>query len=305
MEALPREGELLALDAMPSRAGGCAANVAICLAKQGIAADVAGCVGRDPAAQVVLNSLQQAGAGSQHISFSETKPTSQTVVLLVRGQDRRYIHIFGANAEFSVAHIDYAWLGQLRVFYLGGLFVLPGIRTADLLDLLRFCRAKGITTIVDVIMPQQREGYGGLEELLAYIDYFMPNDDEARHITGLADPLDQIRAFQAHGATTVIITRGEAGAIAARGSEIWRTDAFPVVAVDPSGSGDAFSAGLVMGILRGWDMPQTLSYASVLGASATQAIGTTDGVFTAAEAETFLREHQLTITHEKNGTNGR
>ena len=48
MKRLPREGELLAIDEMPSKAGGCAANVAIDLAKQGVAADVCGCVGATP-----------------------------------------------------------------------------------------------------------------------------------------------------------------------------------------------------------------------------------------------------------------
>lgn len=43
MKALPREGQLLAVAAMPSHAGGCAANVAIDLAKQAIVADVVGC----------------------------------------------------------------------------------------------------------------------------------------------------------------------------------------------------------------------------------------------------------------------
>lgn len=304
MEVLPREGELLALDAMPSKAGGCAANVSIGLSKQGIVADVAGCLGRDPAAQVVLNALHGVGVGCEHVVFSDTKATSQTVILLVKGQDRRYLHSFGANAEFSMTHINFAWLTQLKVFYLGGLFALPSVRTAELLDVLRFCRAKGIITIVDVVIPQYVKGLGGLEELLAYIDYFVPNQDEARLLTGLADSLDQIRALRAYAASTVIITCGETGAVAARGSDVWHVDAFRVAGVDPSGSGDAFSAGLVTGILRGWDMPQTLTYASALGASATRAIGTTDGVFTAVEAEAFLREHTLNTKHEALGNEG-
>ena len=65
--------------------------------------------------------------------------------------------------------------------------------------------------------------------------------------------------------------------------------------IDPSGSGDAFTAGVIMGGLRGWDVPRTLRYASALGASAVRAIGTTDGVFTAAEAEAFVAANPVDV----------
>jgi sugar/nucleoside kinase (ribokinase family) len=299
MDDLPHEGALVALDSMPAKAGGCAANVAIGLSKLGVAADVAGRMGNDPSAQVILSALNQAGIGSQHITFSDTEPTSQTVILLVRGQDRRFLHMFGANKEFSVSHIDRAWVSGLKIFYLGGLFVMPSIHTMELRDLLCFCQSNGIMTFVDVVLPRQQTGFGGLEHLLPYIDCFLPNDDEASQITGAADPLDQIRDFQAHGAHTVIITQGEKGCVAAKGRDVWRVSAFPMSVVDPSGSGDAFTAGLIAGLYRGWDMPRTLTFASALGASATRAVGTTDGVFTGTEVESFLTSTSLTIQHEQ------
>ncbi len=46
-------------------------------------------------------------------------------------------------------------------------------------------------------------------------------------------------------------------------------------------------------------LPQMLRYASAVGASATRAAGTTDSVFTAAEAEAFAIEHPLTVTEAR------
>jgi sugar/nucleoside kinase (ribokinase family) len=146
-----------------------------------------------------------------------------------------------------------------------------------------------------VVVPQSTANFGEFQRLLAHIDYFLPNGEEARQITGRSDPLEQLRAFGDAGANTVIITRDKAGAVAGRSGEYWRCGVFPVAVVDPSGSGDAFSAGIITGVLRGWDMPQILRYASALGASATQAVGTTDGVFTAAEAEEFVASRPLPI----------
>ena len=78
MAALPREGALLALDHMPVRAGGCAANVAIDLARQGITVDVSGCVGRDAAANVVLSLFEAQGVGFSRVAHVAGEQTSKT-----------------------------------------------------------------------------------------------------------------------------------------------------------------------------------------------------------------------------------
>ncbi|MBP6508509.1 MAG: carbohydrate kinase family protein [Opitutaceae bacterium] len=295
MAELPREGLLLAIDAMPVKAGGCAANVAIDLAKQGLAVDIVGCLGRDSAAQVLTSTLEKHRIGCSQMVYTDAYPTSKTVILLVEGQDRRYIHVFGANRALTVAQINREWVAGLKIFYLGGLFAMPGINVAELRELLQFCRDRQIITVVDVVVPQQWTGAGELTALLPHIDYFLPNDDEAVQITGLTEPLAQLRYLQAAGAHTVIITQGKAGAIAARGGQYWHCGAHTAKAVDPSGSGDAFSSGIITAIHRGWDMPRMLAYASALGVSATRVVGTTDGVFTAAEAEAFAATHPLAV----------
>ncbi len=295
MPRLPRAGELLAIDQMPARAGGCAANVAIDLVKQGIAADVCGCVGDDASAESLVQTLQVAGVGCEQIRRLENLPTSKTVILLVAGEDRRYIHVFGANAGFEVAHIRRDWIDGLKVFYFGGLFATPGIRTDELAELLAHCRRRGITTVVDVVVPQEQRGMEALAPLLPQIDYFLPNDDEAQRLTGLAKPERQAARFLDGGVGTVIITRGAEGSLAARGRQRWHAAAYPVVGIDPSGSGDAFAAGLIAGIVQGWEMPETLRYAAALGASATTAVGTTDGVYNARQVEAFVAQHPLRV----------
>ena len=297
MKRLPLEGELLAIDEMPSKAGGCAANVAIDLVKQRITAEVCGCVGADPSAEVLLQSLRTAGVGCGQIQRVDGHPTSKTVILLVEEQDRRYIHIFGANAAFDVRRIRRDWIDRLKVFYLGGLFAMPSVCTDELAELLAYCRQRGVVTVVNVVVPQDRAGMEDLGPLLPQIDYFLPNDDEARRLTGIADPPCQAEALLRLGARTVIITCGPDGSFAARRRDRWRADAYPAHSIDPSGSGDAFAAGIVTGIVRGWDMPETLRYAAALGASATTAVGTTDGVFTAEQARAFLAERPARVDH--------
>lgn len=297
LDALPAAGQLAAISALPSKPGGCAANVALDLAKQGLKTDLAGVVGADASATVLLEAFQRRQIGCSQLQRSPTLPTSRTVILLIKGEDRRYLHVFGANAEFSAAHLPRAWLQTLGTLYIGGLFVLPGLKCRELAGVLQECRTLGVRTVVDVVVPEgcPTQALRDLDLVLAATDYFLPNDDEARRLTGMETSEAQMAALLRMGAKNVIITRGGAGAVAGTGDQRWTCGSYAMSAIDPSGAGDAFASGILTGIAHGWDMPAMLAFASALGASATRAIGTTDGVFTFDEAQQFVKSNPLPI----------
>jgi sugar/nucleoside kinase (ribokinase family) len=70
---------------------------------------------------------------------------------------------------------------------------------------------------------------------------------------------------------------------------------YPVPYVDGSGGGDAFNAGYIIGLLEGRSELDTLKLAAAAGASCVRAVGTTAGVFTRAEADEFIRRHELPV----------
>ena len=78
--------------------------------------------------------------------------------------------------------------------------------------------------------------------------------------------------------------------------KMWRCGAYQMDVVDPSGSGDAFASGVIRGLLKGWELRQTLRYASAVGASVTRALGANESAFSAAEAEKFIAQHPLTVS---------
>jgi ribokinase len=110
--------------------------------------------------------------------------------------------------------------------------------------------------------------------------------------------VEAIQVLRSWGGRNIIVTLGEQGAVAVFGDECWRCSAYPGQAVDPSGAGDAFAAGLIAGLANGWAFPQSLQYASLLGASATWMVGTTDGVITKAQAERTMAEQPVAISRE-------
>jgi sugar/nucleoside kinase (ribokinase family) len=275
--------------------GGCAANVAVDLAKMGVTAGVVGRVGGDVFGRVVTDMLREAGVDVASLQTSAGADTSQTLIVNVVGQDRRFIHTFGANAEFRAADIPLGRATHCRVLYLGGYMVMPKVTQDELIPIFAAARQAGARVVLDVVTPGPADYLPHFDRLLPHVDVFMPNDHEAELMTGERDPVRQAEHFRRLGANTVIITQGGEGAVLVGPKARLRAGAFAMPFVDGSGGGDAFAAGYISGLLRNEDEEGCLRIASALGASCVRAVGTTTGVFAREECEIFLKQNVLKI----------
>src|ERR1700683_5562184 len=246
---LPAAGELLVTDDFLMGAGGCAANVAVVLSKLGVESRVVGKVGRDSFGDFVITALAGHGIDVSFIGRSETMGTAKTVIVPITGDDRRYIHTVGANADLTGKDFAASSMTGVDVVYLGGYLVLHGLDTGAVVDLFEAAHRAGARTLLDVVLPgDTKASMDDLRTILPSVDFFLPNYDEASHLTGEHDPERQAAVFNDAGAKTVIITLGGEG-LYARGDSDSRHVAAPSVdVVDGSGAGDAFAAGLIVGI---------------------------------------------------------
>src|SRR5437879_5962965 len=210
---VPAAGELVMTDKMLLTIGGCAANAAVDLVKMGVRAAVVGRVGGDVFGRIVADLLREHGVDVGLLQVSPDADTSQTLIVNVAGQDRRFIHTFGANAEFSAADIPLDRVKRCRVLYLGGYLLMPNIQQDALAATFAAARQAGAKTVLDVATPGPGEYLTRLERLLPHVDVFLPNDHEGKLITGENDPLHQAEVFRRLGAGTVVITMGAEGAL--------------------------------------------------------------------------------------------
>lgn len=108
-----------------------------------------------------------------------------------------------------------------------------------------------------------------LRELLGRIDCLIVNDSEARELAGDPSLIRAARKIREMGPDTLVIKKGEHGAILFVKDEIFSAPAWPLEEVfDPTGAGDTFAGGFV-GYLarRGEVTPQTLRGAVVYGSA--------------------------------------
>jgi sugar/nucleoside kinase (ribokinase family) len=293
LPSLPRPGELVVCDGFLLDAGGCAVNTAVILAHLGVRTGLVGKVGDDDYGGWLRRSLARKRVLVDGVSTARRSATSQTVILPVDGEDRRYIHVPGANAELGVADIA-AVLPGARVLAIGGYLALPGLDQEGVAELLAGARTRGTATLLDIVVARGADDpVKALRPVLPHVDCFLPNQDEAHLVTGHDNPVDQAQALLEWGCASVVITCGAGGAVYADPGRVIRVRPFPVEAVDGSGAGDAFSAGIIFGLIQGWPPEQRLRFAAALGGSVCRGLGCTGTVFTRDEALAAASRVQL------------
>ena len=292
---LPAAGELVTTERLELTIGGCASNVAVDLAKLGTKAGVVGIVGNDVFGRYVKESLEEAGVSCDHVVDSETKQTSGTLIVNVCGEDRRFIHAVGANADFDGTQVTPELIQSCRILYLGGYCLSDNPSAENVAAIFQMAQAAGVITVLDVVIPEPADYWPRLKPVLPFTDVFLPNNDEAQAITGHTDPVEQARAFQAAGAKTVLVTCGGDGTVLVSDEAELRSGIDRVEFVDGTGSGDAFAAGYIYGLLRDASQRECLRYGSALGASSVCATGATNGVFSAEQLHEFVQSHELAI----------
>jgi sugar/nucleoside kinase (ribokinase family) len=229
--------------AIRSRGGGAGANVAVHLARLGMPVTFAGCVGDDAAGTGLVAEL--AAAGVTPVVRTVAGAATGTIVSLVEpGGQRSMLADRGANLALEPADVPVPVPGG-HLHLSGYSLFAPGPRAAGLAALAA-ARAAGCTVSVDPASTGPLAAYGVRRWLAdtAAATLVLPNADEARLLTGCADPAAAARALAAHHPVAVV-TLGADGALWADGGRLVHRPAHPATVVDTTGAGDAFTAGLL------------------------------------------------------------
>ncbi len=249
-------------------------------------------VGEDPLGDFLVDSLKKVGVVTH--ALRSKRPTSSDLILVVRGEDRRFHVDVGANQDLAPAEV----LRVLRrekpsVFFVGAAGILGGV-DARLPRLCREAKSLHSITFTSVAAPYGK-GWEFITPSLQLLDILHCNNVEASGMTGLSDPVKAVRSLGDHGVKVAIVTMGEKGLYAQLEGRTLKFPAFAVRVVDPTGAGDAFCAGVAFRLttepfksklgrssdlenLSVEDWKEIFAYASACGAACCTAPGTTTAV---------------------------
>ena len=128
----------------------------------------------------------------------------------------------------------------------------------------------------------------GIEELLHPVDVLLPNENEAKALTGQSS-LETVSDMLSQKVDTLAIKLGNRGALARQGTVSASCPAIPLQVVDTIGAGDSFDAGFLYGWLNGWELVKSLQLAVACGSLSTRAAGGTAAQPTLTEALQYVR----------------
>lgn len=290
VDRYPERGQLVLTGRMETHIGGCAANTAVGLAKMGVKVKVAGKVGNDALGEFLRKALRDAGVDVSGIIVDESVGTSATMVMVHSDGERSFIHYPGANGALRLDEFDIAEITNTKILDVAGTFVMPGFDGEPTAKLLAMAKERGVITCLDTVFDATGQWMKLLEPCLPSLDYFIPSYEEARHLTGKEDPRQICEVFLEKGVKVTGVKLGEKGCYLTDGTESYHIPAFDVTPVDATGAGDAFMAGFIVGVLKGWDLPTIGRFANAVGALCVTAIGATGGYRSFEETLEFM-EH--------------
>ncbi len=245
-------------------------------ARLGLRVAFIGVCGDDTFGRFILDELSGRGVDITNVIVDPTLQTGLSVILsrpIARVQgDRAILTNLGAIDRLRAEQVTDALLQQARHLHIASYFLQTALQPG-LPDLFQRAHLLSLTTSLDTNWDPSG-AWHALDELLDLVDVFLPNANEAIALTG-ASTVEVAAEALGRKCGLVAVKLGARGALACRGEEVARANAFPVQVVDTVGAGDSFDAGFLSGWLNGWKLEKALQLGAVCGSLSTRAAGGT------------------------------
>lgn len=282
-QEMPVERELLG-DNFRMTLGSSSAILAHNLATLGTRVRFVSCVGPDAMAKIALEYLRDRGIDLSGVI--ETSTATGVTLILPHGKERHILTYPGAMWELRYEHLDRAALKEARHFHLSSLYLHRAL-LPDVPKLFREMKTAGLTISLDTNDDPDGK-WQGLDEILPFVDIFLPNRDEACRIVGTSDVDQAIERLSAK-VPTLVVKMGPEGALVRRGTETFRAEGTRVEVVDTVGAGDTFDAGFLHKYLGGAELQECLRFGNRCAAYSTTAAGGVEAFRDTERLRSFVR----------------
>jgi sugar/nucleoside kinase (ribokinase family) len=286
------QGSIL-IEEIRATAAGTAAGTSVDLARLGVEVISCGAIGDDALGDLLLALLKKDGVNTDFIVRMRRQRTSATILPIRPNGDRPALHAAGAAQLLDPSDIrpDFAdAVTRADVLHVGGPDALGDFAGEPLYELVLAAKRAGAVVTVDVLRPGDPETLRRLAPILGVCDWFLPNEDQARRLAGVAELANAVRVIRGIGSFGVAITRGAAGCVVGDGGQLRAIPAIPVPVIDTTGCGDAFDAGFITGLLLGCDTEECAWLGVACGSLVATGLGSDAGLTCLDTAIAFLSQ---------------
>jgi sugar/nucleoside kinase (ribokinase family) len=291
---VPAGQGLALLDLIRFTVAGTAAGTSVDLAKLGLEVFTMGAIGQDEIGDFLIATMSRHGVNTSNLVRKANVQTSCTMLPIRPNGERPALHVIGANGELTLEDINLDVIAAAQFLHIGGAPLMAKFDGEPASKVLQFAREHKVTTTFDLLGIPAANLAEMIRVCLPYVDYFMPNYEEAVMICGLSSLEDLSRYFLDQGAGHVVIRLGERGSLAS-----WlengicqqlKSPAFEVPVVDSTGCGDAYNAGFIKGMSLGWTLEECCRFGCACGGLCIQGLGSDAGIESFDQVMDFARQ---------------
>ncbi len=260
---------------MQMHMGGDGANEALVLAGLGKRVQLQTVLGSDLAGRMILARLRERGVFIEDSCVQEDLVTGINTVLIQKDGERCFLtNPKGSLRRLSLEHIRMPFPKDSRILCLASIFVSPLLGVKELETIFAQAKQQGITVCADLTKRKNGETVGDMAPALRYIDYLLPNAEEAKLLTGEKTVEEAARALQECGVTHVVVKCGSRGCYVLEEKEgYWVPPEHPVNCIDTTGAGDSFAGGFLAALSEGKDIRECARFANQCGGKAVSCVG--------------------------------
>jgi fructokinase len=237
--------------------GGAPANLAVGLVRLGVPTAFIGRVGDDSFGQYLCNELRKIGVMSGGIVFDRQHKTRLAFVSLTPSGERffEFWESQPADIQLRFSDVDLSTLRESKIIHISSFLLLKEPARSSLIQIISEFQGKECFISFDPnirlnLWKTDTKAKMLMMKVVRFTHILRLNHQEATFLTGLSDIEDAAKQLLHAGPEIVVITRGERGCYFRTKVVDGYADGFSVDAVDTTGCGDGFLAGLLHGLLR-------------------------------------------------------
>jgi len=230
--------------------GGSAANTIVGVADMGGTAAYACKTGADAFGTQYLEEMKDL-----NIAIEVAQSTGQTgtcVVLITPDAQRTMLTNLGISTSLTEDDIIESEIAKARYVYIEGYLFAGDSTKAAAMRAIELAKKNGVKVALTVSDPFLidlcRDDFKALIE--GPVDLLFCNEDEARALTGMEDPIHCAHEIHKH-CENVALTLGKKGSIIMHQGETLPVEGVEADAIDTTGAGDMYAAGVLYGITNG------------------------------------------------------
>ncbi|GAA1681375.1 sugar kinase [Mycolicibacterium murale] len=279
VSGIPEGQGSVVLDEIRATVAGTGGGAAVDLAKLGHSVSSFGAIGDDLLGRLLAMQLQSHGIDTTGLVPRSGAVTASTILPIRPNGERPALHVPGAMATLSASEVDSAALMAADAVLFGGPETTPLLLNSDGLDLFEAVGAAGTPIYMDLLYPGRPDTLDLLAPVLPLVDWFLPNDEQLRGLTGIHDLVAAAHSLLTRGVGAVAVTVGAEGAIIVMPDAApVSVPALPTTVVDTTGCGDSFNAGMITGLLVGCDPADAALIGCACGALVATGLGSDAGI---------------------------